>query len=70
MIKNQYDIKDPSLAKEGKLRIEWAGKEMPVMKLIQQRFIYEKPLAGVRISACLHITTETANLALTSRKLG
>jgi len=60
-----YDIKDPSLAEEGKLRIEWAGREMPVIKLIKQRFAKEKPLKEVRISACLHITTETANLALT-----
>jgi adenosylhomocysteinase len=62
-IKN-YDIKDASLASAGKLRIEWAGREMPVIKLIRQRFVKEKPLKGVRISACLHITTETANLAL------
>ncbi len=60
-----YDIKDPSLAEEGKLRIGWAGKEMPVLKLIGERFAREKPLKGVRISACLHVTTETANLALT-----
>jgi adenosylhomocysteinase len=59
-----YDIKDSSLADEGKLRIEWAGKEMPVIKLIKQRFVKEKPLQGIRVSACLHITTETANLAL------
>jgi len=59
-----YDIKDLSLADEGKLRIEWAGKEMPVNSLIKQRFGKEKPLQGIRISACLHITTETANLAL------
>ncbi len=62
-IKN-YDVKDPSLASAGKLRIEWASREMPVIKLIRQRFAKEKPLKGVRISACLHITTETANLAL------
>jgi len=62
-IKN-YDVKDPSLASAGRLRIEWAGREMPVTKLIRQRFAKEKPLKGVRISACLHITTETANLAL------
>jgi adenosylhomocysteinase len=61
-IKN-YDVKDTSLASAGKLRIEWAGREMPVIKLIRQRFVKEKPLKGVRISACLHITTETANLA-------
>ena len=59
-----YDIKDPALAPEGKLRIDWAGKEMPVVGLIRERFGREKPLKGVRISACLHITTETANLAL------
>jgi adenosylhomocysteinase len=59
-----YDIKDKSLADQGKLRIEWASREMPVIKLIRQRFAQEKPLKGVRISACLHITTETANLAL------
>ena len=65
-----YDIKDPSLAQEGKLRIDWAGKEMPVVKLIQERFGREKPLAGVRVSACLHITTETANLALALKEGG
>jgi len=65
-----YDIKDPSLAGEGKLRIDWAGKEMPVIKLIKERFGREKPLAGVRVSACLHITTETANLALALKEGG
>ncbi len=65
-----YDVKDLSLAREGKLRIDWAGKEMPVLKLIQERFRKEKPLAGVRISACLHITTETANLALALKEGG
>ena len=65
-----YDIKDPSLAQEGKLRIDWAGKEMPVLRLIKERFGREKPLKGVRISACLHITTETANLALTLKEGG
>jgi len=65
-----YDIKDPSLAQEGKLRIDWAGKEMPVVRLIKERFGREKPLAGVRISACLHITTETANLALALKEGG
>jgi adenosylhomocysteinase len=59
-----YDVKDPSLAPEGRLRIDWAGKEMPVLRQIRERFAREKPLAGVRISACLHVTTETANLAL------
>jgi len=65
-----YDVKDLSLAKEGRLRIDWAGKEMPVVKLIKERFGREKPLAGVRISACLHITTETANLALVLKEGG
>ena len=59
------DIKDPSLASAGELRIEWASREMPVMKLIRERFAQEKPLQGIRISGCLHITTETANLART-----
>jgi len=70
MNETQYDIKDLSLAREGKLRIDWAGKEMPVVKLIMERFGKGKPLAGVRISACLHITTETANLALALKKGG
>lgn len=65
-----YDIKDLSLADEGKLRIEWAGKEMPVNSLIKQRFGKEKPLKGIRISACLHITTETANLAMALKEGG
>jgi adenosylhomocysteinase len=65
-----YDIRDPSLAKDGKLRIEWASKEMPVVNLIRERFSKEKPLSGIRISACLHITTETANLALALQQGG
>jgi adenosylhomocysteinase len=65
-----YDVKDLSLAREGRLRIDWASKEMPVIRLIRKRFGKERPLAGVRISACLHITTETANLALTLKEGG
>ncbi len=65
-----YDIKNKSLAKQGKLRIEWAGREMPVMKLIQKRFSREKPFKGIRISGCLHITTETANLGLALQEGG
>ena len=65
-----YEIKDPSLASEGEKRIEWASREMPVVKLIRERFAKEKPLKGIRISACLHITTETANLALTLKDGG
>ena len=64
------DVKDMSLAEEGRLRIDWASKEMPVVKLIKERFGREKPLKGVRISACLHITTETANLALALKEGG
>jgi adenosylhomocysteinase len=60
-----YDIKDLDLAPAGRLRIEWAEREMPVLRIIRERFRDEKPLAGVRLSACLHVTTETANLART-----
>jgi len=60
-----YDVKDIKLAAEGRLRIEWASHQMPVLKLIQARFAREKPLKGVRVSGCLHITTETAHLAYT-----
>ena len=60
-----YDIKDLDLAPAGRLRIEWAEREMPVLRLIRERFAKEKPLAGVRLAACLHVTTETANLAHT-----
>ena len=66
----QYDIKDPTLAPAGRKRIEWASRQMPVLKLIRQRFATERPLEGIRISACLHITTETANLALTLKEGG
>ena len=58
-----YDIKDRELADDGKRRIDWADRFMPVLRLIRQRFEQERPLEGVRISACLHVTTETANLA-------
>jgi len=67
---NRYEIKDPSLAEAGKQRIEWASREMPVVKLIRERFSREKPFTGIRISACLHITTETANLALALKEGG
>jgi len=59
-----FEVKDLSLAPEGLLRIEWAAREMPVIDIIRRRFQKEQPLAGVRVSACLHVTTETANLAL------
>ncbi|MDP6511132.1 MAG: adenosylhomocysteinase, partial [Dehalococcoidia bacterium] len=58
------DVKDRSLSKEGIYRIEWAGREMPVLSLISKRFQKERPLEGLKVSGCLHITTETANLAL------
>jgi adenosylhomocysteinase len=59
----EYDVKDISLAGHGKQRIEWAEREMPVLRLIRERFGAEKPLSGVKLLACAHITTETANLA-------
>lgn len=58
----EYDVKDLDLADAGKRRIEWAEQEMPVLRLIRERFDREKPLAGMRVAACLHVTTETANL--------
>src|SRR5688572_5285797 len=61
----EYDIKDINLAPQGKQRIEWADREMPVLRLIRERFAEEKPLAGIKLIACAHITTETANLART-----
>ena len=64
------DVRDLSLSKTGVDRIEWAGREMPVLNIIRERFLREKPLAGVRMAACLHVTTETANLALTLRDGG
>lgn len=59
----EYDVKDIGLAAAGKQRIEWAEREMPVLRLIRERFAEEKPLAGIKLLACAHITTETANLA-------
>ena len=58
------DVKDVSLADAGVKRIDWAGREMPVLRLIRERFAKERPLEGLRMAACLHVTTETANLAL------
>jgi adenosylhomocysteinase len=62
---SNHDIKDINLAEGGRRRIEWAEREMPVLRTIRERFAKEKPLKGVRLSACLHVTTETANLART-----
>jgi adenosylhomocysteinase len=61
----KYDVKDVKLAEGGRRRIEWAEREMPVLRQIRERFAKERPLKGVRLSACLHVTTETANLAYT-----
>lgn len=65
-----YDVKDLDLAEGGRRRIEWAEREMPVLRLIRERFTKERPLEGVRISACLHVTTETANLMHTLQEGG
>src|ERR687894_2963863 len=61
----RYDVKDLALAPEGVRRIAWADRQMPVLAAIRERFEREQPLAGYRVSACLHVTTETANLART-----
>ena len=66
----EYHVKDLSLAEKGKNRIEWAGMDMPVLRLIGEKFEKDQPLKGVRIAACLHVTTETANLAITLKKGG
>lgn len=65
-----YDVKDLSLAEKGLTRIEWADQSMPVLRLIRERFEKEKPLKGIRVSSCLHVTTETANLARTLKAGG
>ena len=62
---SEYDVKDINLAEGGNLRMDWAEREMPVLRLIRERFEKEKPLEGIRVSACLHVTTETANLMKT-----
>ena len=64
------DIKDESLAAEGVRRIEWAAREMPVVRLIRDRFLKEKPLAGLTMATCLHVTSETANLVIAMRDGG
>ena len=66
----KYDVKDLKLASIGKKRIEWAEREMPVLRLIRERFKNEKPLKGVKIGCCLHVTTETANLVRTLKEGG
>src|SRR5712671_3838408 len=66
----RYDVKDLALASEGKRRIEWADRQMPVLAAIRERFEQEQPLSGYRIAACLHVTTETANLMRTLKAGG
>src|ERR1700694_985055 len=64
------DVKDLALADQGKRRMEWAFQSMPVLQTIRKQFIKAQPLAGLRISACLHVTTETANLMITLKDGG
>jgi len=64
------DVKDIALAEDGKRKIQWANQHMPVLQLIRKQFIKDQPLKGIRISACLHVTSETANLAITLRDGG
>jgi adenosylhomocysteinase len=64
------DVKDPALAGQGRMRIEWAANSMPVLKIIREDFRKRQPLKGIRIAACLHVTTETANLGVTLREGG
>lgn len=66
----KYDVKDTQLAEGGRRRIDWAEREMPVLRLIRERFTQERPLKGLRIAACLHVTTETANLMHTLQEGG
>ena len=65
-----HDVADLGLVDEGVRRIEWAEREMPVLRLIRERFEREQPLAGLRLGACLHVTTETANLMRTLKAGG
>lgn len=66
----KHEVKDLSLAPQGRQRIEWAGREMPVLRQIQERFAQEKPLEGIRLVACCHVTTETAHLAIALKAAG
>jgi adenosylhomocysteinase len=70
MSRTGFDISNPALAEQGDQRIEWALQEMPVLRELAARFSRERPLQGIRMSGCLHITTETANLALTLKAAG
>src|SRR3954471_6113623 len=66
----RHDVRDLGLAPGGVRRIEWADRQMPVLAAIRERFAAERPLSGLRISACLHVTSETANLARTLKAGG
>ena len=66
----KHDVKDLRLAKAGEARIVWAEREMPVLRLIRERFKKQKPFKNIRMSCCLHVTTETANLAITLKEGG
>ena len=66
----RHDVKDLKLADDGRRMIEWAAQEMPVLQQFRERFKREQPLRGQRLSACLHVTTETANLAITLKAGG
>src|SRR5215470_291418 len=70
MAKKPYDVKDIKLAEQGKKRIDWADQSMPVVRKVRERFAKEKPLRGVTMGACLHVTTETANLMRTLKAGG
>ncbi|MFQ5353741.1 MAG: adenosylhomocysteinase, partial [Thermodesulfobacteriota bacterium] len=66
----KYDVKDLALSKTGKKRIEWAERDMPVLRRVKENFTAKKPLKGCKIAACLHVTTETANLMITLKAGG
>jgi adenosylhomocysteinase len=66
----ENDVKDLGRAEEGRLKIEWADRQMPVLQRIRERFEKERPLDGITIAACLHVTTETANLMRTLKAGG
>ena len=66
----ESDVADPTLAGEGQRLIDWAAREMPVLRIIRERFARERPLEGLRLGACLHVTSETANLAITLKAGG
>ncbi|MEK6561648.1 MAG: adenosylhomocysteinase, partial [Candidatus Binatota bacterium] len=70
MAVKKYDIRDIGLAPQGKKRILWADQDMPVLRRVRERFQKERPFQGLRFSACLHVTTETANLVKTLKAGG